>query len=315
MKIVVTGGAGFIGFHLTDLLLKQGHNVTVFDNFSGSRPERVSELKDAEIIEGSVSNAKELYEASRKAGAIYHLAAQTSVPNSMQDPRDDLETNLKGTVNVLETARRTGAKVVFTSTAAVYGQPIYNPIPETHPLNPISFYGLAKRAAEDYCKLYHENFNIECVIVRIFNCYGPHCHGVVHDIIRKLQVSTEELILLGAPNWAKDFIYVSDVVRALHKILDLESSSELKIFNLGSGHAARLDELAEEICKQVRCKPEFRFTGESWPGDITKLHADTGKIREDLHWQPMMPLTDGISDTVRRVHLDAPPLLEHQIVV
>ncbi len=304
MRVIITGGAGFIGYHLTRELIKQGHDVTVFDDFSGVGSERIFEVKDVTVVKGDVSSTSELCECCRKADAIYHLAAQTNVAHSMQEPEDDMQTNLKGTVNVLEVARHEGAKLVFTSTAAVYGQPVINPIPETHSLRPISFYGLSKKAAEDYCRMYHENFGIPCTIMRIFNCYGSHCHGVVSDVIRRLRGSMTKLTVLGKPEWAKDFVYVSDVVRALSKALEFDSSSELRVFNVGSGHATKLKDLVEEICRNAGFAPNLYFTGESWPGDITDLHADITIIRDVLGWKPEVPLFAGLSETFRWFRLE-----------
>jgi len=311
LNIVVTGGAGFIGYHLTEALLKRGNAITVYDNFSGLGSERIFELEEATLVRGDVLDPKELYKACMNAELIYHLAAQTSVPDSTQDPCRDMETNLRGTVNVLEAARRVRARVIFASSAAVYGPPEWNPISESAPLRPISFYGLSKKAAEEYCGMYQECYNVASVVMRIFNCYGPHCHGVVHDVIQRLPRSGGELTLLGEPDWTKDFVYISDLIGALLVALDLDSSSELYIFNIGSGSATRLVDLAAEICRQAGCRPALRFTERSWYGDVTNAYADITKAEEQLDWRPRISLPQGIAKTLRWFR-SRPPLPQVQ---
>ncbi len=314
MKIMITGGAGFIGYHLTDALLNQGHAVTVYDSFSASGAERVFQLKEATIVRGDVIDGEELYKSSKDAEVIYHLAAQTSVPDSMQNPRGDMETNLKGTTNVLEVARRTGARFIFASSGAVYGQPKWNPACEGDSLKPISFYGLSKKAGEEYCAMYHERFNVPCVVMRIFNCYGPHCHGVVRDVILRLLHSREELRLLGRPDWTKDFIYISDVIRGFNAALDLDSASEFCMLNIGSGNGTRLEDLVGEICRQGGYAPALHFTGSSWDGDVTNIRADISEIEEQLGWAPQVSLPEGIYKTLRWFRSYCPvPQLQPQV--
>lgn len=300
MRIVVTGGAGFIGYHLVRALRRVGHDVLIYDNMSSSGAERILTLDDVEPVEGDVLDVEKLKEACTAAEVIYHLAAQVSVPYSMDEPSADFDLNLKGTINVLEVARKVGARVLFASSAAVYGNPKFTPVSETHSASPISFYGLSKRCAELYCAMYDDTFGLPVTVFRLFNAYGPHCHGVVYDALRKLSENATHLRMLGKPDASKDFVYVSDVIDAMIAPLKASEANSVEIFNIGSGTARTIGYLTSLICEISGAKPAVTFSSWSWAGDVTDgLCADTSKIYSRFGWKPKISMRQGLERTVQ----------------
>jgi UDP-glucose 4-epimerase len=312
MRIVVTGGTGFIGSHLTEALKDRGYSVVVYDSkMRFHEADRIRRLQGAELVEADILDMARLKQACRGAESIYHLAAQVSVPHSMERPSVDFDSNLRGTVNILEVSRRIGARLLFASSAAVYGLPETNPIPETHDLKPISFYGLSKTAAELYCAMYSNVFNLPVTIFRIFNCYGPCCHGVVYDVLSKLSRNLDHLPMLGRPDGSKDFIYVSDVIDAMTASLETEQTESLEVFNIGSGASTSIADLTFHICSIMGVKPQITFSGSSWIGDITEGSADISKIFTRFRWRPKVGLREGLVNTIDwfcKAHPDKPEL-------
>jgi len=307
LKIVVTGGAGFIGYHLTRALSKSGHSVVAYDNMSSVGAERIFDISDVELVEADVRDLASLRGACRGADAIFHLAAQVSVPFSMEEPSVDFDHNLRGMMNILETSRRVGARLFFASSAAVYGLPTMLPIPESHALEPISFYGLSKKSAELYCSMYSNTFGVPVTVFRLFNACGPHCHGVIYDVLHRLFENPTHLRVLGKPDGSKDFICVSDVTAAMLAALEHDPAESFEVFNLGSGTSTTIAALVSHLCNTVGMRPLVNFSGSSWPGDVTKgLCADTSKLFARFGWKPKTRLIDSLEKTVewfRSVHM------------
>ena len=211
---MVTGGAGFIGSSLCKTLLEQGAKVTAFDNLYSGKIDLIKDLMDKGLnfVQGDIRDPEEIEKATKNCKVIFHLAAQTSVPFSMENPKEDSEINVIGTLNVLEATRKAGAKMVFASSCAVYGNPEKRPTPETYPTHPIAFYGLTKLLGENYCRFYQETYGSEVVMFRIFNVYGPNCHGAIYDFLNKLRKTPDKLEILGTGKQSRDFVYVSDMV-------------------------------------------------------------------------------------------------------
>ena len=297
-KVLVTGGAGFIGSHLCETLLERGAKVIAYDNLSVGKIEYVRHLptKKIRFVQGDVRDSRALEIMGRKCETIFHLAAQTSVPFSMKNPKEDFDVNMGGTLNVLEIARKRDARIIFASTAAVYGDAEETPTPEDYPAQPISFYGLSKRVAEDYCQFYHKNYGTEVVILRIFNVYGLRGHGVIPDFLDKLRKTPHKLEVLGTGEQSRDFIHVSDLVRAMVLCAQHENVDG-KVYNVGSGVTTSVTAIAEMIIAllNLRGVTKLSFTGgQAWEGDAKLTHADISKMVETLSWRPLVKLRAGI---------------------
>ena len=296
LEVVVTGGAGFIGSHLCRTLVENNAKVTVFDNLSSGKIDNIKDIKTKlKFVKGDIRDPDELKEATKNCKVIFHLAAQSSVPFSMENPKEDCEINVVGTVNVLEAARKAGARVVFASSSAAYGNPKKKPTPETYPTHPIAFYGLTKLIGEKYCRFYNENFGLEVVMLRIFNVYGPNCHGAIYDFLNKLRENSDKLEVLGTGRQSRDFIYVSDMVNFLLKAATSPTAVG-EVFNVGTGITTSVSELAKMIVFLLGLKDvDIYFKGgQAWEGDMDITLADNNKAVNMLQWSPQVSLEEGL---------------------
>ena len=300
-KIFVTGGAGFIGSNLCRTLLEQGAKVTAFDNLSSGKIDFIKDLMDDEFnfVQGDIRDPMALEKATKSSEVIFHLAAQTSVPFSMINPNEDCEINVIGTLNVLKAARKADARVVFASSAAVYGNPEKRPTPETYPTHPVSFYGLTKLVGENYCRFYQENYGMEVVMLRIFNVYGPSCHGAIYDFLNKLRKTPNKLEVLGTGRQARDFVYVSDMMNFLLKAATSPAAAG-DVFNVGTGTTTSVSELAKMIIEILGLKDvEIYFKGgQAWEGDMDITLADNSKAVNKLQWRPQVSLKEGLKKLI-----------------
>lgn len=298
-SVVVTGGAGFIGYHLCLKLLENGANLTIYDDLSTGRIENVKDLpKPVKFVKGDVGNFEMLESNVGEVDVIFHLAAQVSVPYSMENPAEDFKTNAYGTLNILELARKKDARVVYASSAAVYGKPAKTPTPENSPLNPISFYGLSKLVGENYCNMYIDKYGLEASIMRIANAYGPRCHGVIADFLLKIRKNPRQLEIIGSGLQSRDFVHVSDVVEAL--ILSATSKEALgQTFNVGFGKTMKVIDLAKILLKMLKLKETVvTTTSKSWEGDVEIIWLDISKAREKLKWTPKTSVEEGLKNLI-----------------
>ena len=293
-KVLVTGGAGFIGFHLCNKLSQLTDDLTIYDNISSGLMKNVKDVPKANFIKGDILDLKTLCSLP-KSDLIYHLAAQVVVGYSMENPLVDFETNAKGTLCVLEKARKDDAKVVFASSAAVYGNPAVFPTPESYGFHPFSCYGLSKVVGEEYCQMYREQYGLDIVITRFANVYGLRCHGVIHDFLDKLSNNPNKLEIIGTGEQCRDFVHVSDVVAALVKV-GSEDYVNGEVYNLGLGKTTSIIELAKQILTilELQNKTVVTTTGVSWQGDVTKIWFDISKAKKELKWTPKVTLEDSI---------------------
>ncbi|MCW4010256.1 MAG: GDP-mannose 4,6-dehydratase [Candidatus Bathyarchaeota archaeon] len=290
-KILVTGGAGFIGFHLTKKLLEMGADVTIYDNLSSGKIENVKDNPQANFVQGDILDLKKLCSLP-KFDLIYHLAAQVVVPYSMENPTEDFETNAHGTLNVLEKARKDNAQLVFASSAAVYGNPTQLPTPEAYGFHPFSCYGLSKVVGEEYCEIYTLQYGLKITITRFANVYGSRCHGVINDFLDKLQKDPSKLEIIGTGQQSRDFVHASDVAEAL--VLAAGDNAVGKTFNLGFGETLKIIDLAKMMLDILGLtdKTEVSTTGQSWQGDIVTIWFDISKAKEELGWSPKIRFND-----------------------
>jgi UDP-glucose 4-epimerase len=300
-EVVVTGGAGFIGSNLCRKLLEHDAKVTAYDNLYSGKLEFIEDLLDKGLnfVQEDVRDQVALEEATKNCEIVFHLAAQTSVPFSMENPKEDCEINVVGTVNALEAARKASARVVFASSAAVYGNPEKRPTPETYHTHPVAFYGLTKLIGENYCRFYHENYGLEVVMFRIFNVYGPDCHGAIYDFLNKLRKNPNKLEILGTGKQSRDFVYISDMVDALIKAAT-SPAAQGEVFNVGTGTTTSVTELAKMIVEILRLKNvEIYFTGgQAWAGDMDITLADNSKVKSKLKWRPQVSIEEGLKKLI-----------------
>jgi UDP-glucose 4-epimerase len=297
-KVLVTGGAGFIGYHLCNKLSALTEDLTIYDNLSSGKMENVKDNPKAKFVEGDILDVKKLC-SQEKAGLIYHLAAQVVVPYSMENPMDDFETNAKGTLCVLEKARKDDAKLVFASSAAVYGNPTQLPTSEEYGFHPFSCYGLSKVVGEEYCQMYREQYGLDIVITRFANVYGLRCHGVIHDFSDKLAADPNKLVIIGTGQQSRDFVHVSDVVDLLVKVGSLETANG-KTYNVGLGKTTKIVDLAKLMLQilNLQDKTVVTTTGVSWQGDINTIWFDNSKAKKELDWNPKVSLEDSIKEVI-----------------
>jgi len=302
-NFTVTGGAGFIGFHLDQRLLQSEANVQVFDNLSTGTMKNLRDLpKSVKLVKGDVRKLEEAETKLARCDTVFHLAAQRDVAYSMRNPAEDVEINFLGTLKVLEWARKSDSKVIFASTAAVYGNgQKARPTSERDPVNPISTYGLSKAAGEEECLFYHHNYGLRVVIFRIFNVYGPRGHGVTADFLQHLRENSRQLKILGTGNQRRDLFYVSDLVEALMLAAN-SKKAEGEVFNVGSGTIVTVKQLADMMIELLGLKNTTKIActgGQAWEGDLKINYANISKARKDLGWQPRVNLSDGLQMMIK----------------
>lgn len=300
MKILVTGGAGFIGSHLARELLRNGHSVVVVDNLSRGRRRNVpfgARFYRADVRDASAMGA---VFARERPDMVCHLAAQVEVLSSMTDPANDAEVNVLGTIRVLEMAVRYGVrKVVYTSTVAVYGEPSYLPVDERHPLCPLSPYGLSKRIGEEYLQWYGSVHGLPFTILRLGNVYGPgqetSDEGRVVVAFASEMLNGGRPVIFGDGGQERDFIYVKDVVEAI--ILSFEHGDG-EVCNIGSGKAITVQELYRRLAALTGYRGPEHYAPPR-PGDIYRIRLNPARARKALGWEPHTPLEEGLMATVR----------------
>lgn len=302
MKILVTGGAGFIGSHLVRLLLSLGHNVTVLDNLSTGMWEHLPAVGVAfwELDVRSPEARKRI--VSGHFDAIVHLAGQTMVDASIRDPHFDASENVLGTVNVLEAAQQSGVgRVIFASTAAAYGDVTEDELPvvEELPLAPLSFYGLTKVTVERYLALYQRLYALDYVVLRFANVFGERQgdkgEGGVISIFAKRIVRGDGVTIFGDGGQTRDFIYAGDVARGIAQALVTEHVNTA--YNLSTQTETSLNDLVR-IFGEVVGKDLKPKHGTAREGDIYRSVLANEKARKGLGWQPVTSLQEGLRRTV-----------------
>jgi UDP-glucose 4-epimerase len=298
-RVLITGVAGFMGSHLAERLIERGVEVMGLDNFSSGRSENIFSLRNSKgftLIKGDILNERDLSNA-KDIDAIFHLAAQSSVPMSTEDPCRDFEINVRGTINVLEHARKEDVKAfIFASSSTVYGEAKVLPTPEDHPMQPISNYGASKAAGEVYCSSYSSLYGIGTVSLRYYNIFGPRCtRGVMFDLMQKLSRDKGRLEVLGTGKQEKDYLYIDD---ALNATLLVAEKGRLggEAYNVGSGEAYTVEELTTMLLEMLRLGGRTKIVykgGLSWPGDVQRTRADISKLGK-LGFAPKVELERGM---------------------
>jgi nucleoside-diphosphate-sugar epimerase len=301
-KVLVTGGAGFIGSSLARALLERGDDVRILDNFSTGDRANLDGL-DVEIVEGELRSYERVHNAVRTTEVVYHLGALGSVPRSVQDPLTSSAVNVEGTLNVLLAARDEGVRrVVFSSSTSVYGSTRQLPTREDSPPDPISPYGVAKLAAERYCISFSRVYeSFESVVLRYFNVFGPRQSpfsqyaAVVPRFVTAIDAG-RPVEIHGDGEQSRDFTYVGNVVDATVRAGDAAGASG-EIFNVAAGSPASVNLIADTI-GEILGKPVERRHQPSRAGDIRNSWADLTKAERVLGYVPRVELAEGLRATV-----------------
>jgi UDP-glucose 4-epimerase len=302
-KVLVTGGAGFIGSNLAERLVRDGHDVRVLDNFSTGRRENLAELGDQiELIEGDIQSYERVHTAVRGCDTVFHQAALPSVPRSIQDPLTSNATNVTGTLNVLLAARDSGVRrVVFASSSSIYGANPDLPKREDMPVVPIAPYAVSKLAAEGYCRAFHRVYGIETVALRYFNVFGPRQDpmsqyaAVIPRFIRAA-LGGARAVIYGDGEQSRDFTHVDNAVEA--NVLAASAHGVVgEVFNIACGERVSLNAILAELSGLTgeRIEPEHE---EARPGEVRHSLADISRARSELGYTPSVDLSQGLESTL-----------------
>lgn len=300
MKILITGGAGFIASHVADLFIANGHDVIIIDDLSTGRRSNLN--PKARFFQLDIRSPKvEEIIADERPDIIDHHAAQMDVRRSVVEPLFDAEVNILGSLRLIEFARKYSVKrfIYISSGGAAYGEPRYLPCDEEHPVDPICPYGASKHTAEHYLFMYHQNFGLNYTVLRYPNVYGPRQDpngeaGVV-AIFTGLMLSNKPLTIFGDGNQERDFVYVGDCARA--NLISIEKLHPSGIYNLGCGQGTSVNEIFQNL-KVI--------TGSNLPaiyapgklGETRRIFLDANKAKRELDWIPKVELMDGLKKTV-----------------
>ncbi len=292
-KAVVTGASGLIGRELVELLLRKGVAVTAIDKDP-------VQLRDVEWVELDLSARVDLSPWLDSETTIYHLAASADVRKSVSDPRHDFANTLGAFFEILEAARKTGASVIFPSTASVFDPQAPLPLSECSAKAPSSPYAAAKLAGEAYSVAYHRAYGVDVRIARMFSVYGPRMARLaIHDIIRKLEQDSTRVEILGDGTQVRDYLHVRDAACGLELIATKGLPGE--DYNLASGIPVTLTELAQQIARLMGCgNAHIDPTGESFAGDTPKWYASVSKIRK-IGFEPAITLDAGLVETIAAI--------------
>jgi len=306
MQILVTGGAGFIGGHLAERFVRNGHDVTVLDTLEpfydvGIKERNIEVARELanqgdgsyEFVRGSVTNQEQVTDLVSDVDFVYHQAAQAGVRTSVDQPRKVHEINVTGTVNVLEAARNEGvSRLVNASSSSVYGKPEYLPYDEEHPTTPVSPYGASKISAEHYVRVYNEVYDLPTISLRYFTVYGPRMRpnmAFTNFVSRCL--NGESPVIYGDGQQTRDFTYVKDIADANEKLLETDAVDG-GILNLGSGGRITIEELATVIRDEIDPDLDIVYD-DAREGDAEHTHADVAKARELLDYNPSVSIKEG----------------------
>jgi UDP-glucose 4-epimerase len=304
MKCLILGGAGFLGSHIADELVAQGHQLRLFDRFEAVKTNIQHLLPHTELLQGDFGNHAIINDATRGIDIVYHLISTTLPKTSNDDMAFDLSTNVVSTISLLDACRTNGVKkVVFISSGGtVYGTPQQIPIPESHPTNPICSYGIHKLAIEKYLNLYHYLHGLEYAVMRVANPYGERqrpdgSQGAIAVFLGKM-LRNEPIEIWGDGSVVRDYLHVHDVATAAEKLARYAPAENApRIFNIGAGHGLSLLQVVDGLSAALNKKPQIKFTP-ARKLDVPSNVLDISAAKTHLHWSPAVSFEEGLRRTV-----------------
>jgi len=299
-KILVSGGAGFIGSHLVDKLIEIGHQVVVIDNLSTGKKENLNSKAKFYELDICDSQVSQIFQ-EEKPEIVFHLAAQIDVRKSVEDPIQNAKVNISGTLNILENCRKISVKkFIFTSSGgAIYGDTDTIPTAETHLENPESPYGITKLTVEKYLCFYQRTFGLNYTVLRLANVYGPRQsskgEGGVIAIFCDKMLKGEKVTINGDGQQTRDFIYIGDVVKAAILAMEKEKSG---VYNIATGIETNINEIFRKIKELTDCSCE-QIHASAKLGEQKRSCLDFSQAKEELNWQPKYDLEQGLKETIK----------------
>ncbi|HLG35889.1 MAG TPA: NAD(P)-dependent oxidoreductase [Bacteroidia bacterium] len=275
--ILITGSSGFVGSHLKKTLLKKNYSIREFNHSEG-------DIRNAGLKFKNISH-------------VFHLTGMSFVPDSWKNPKAFYDTNVGGTLNVLEFCRQSGASLTFMS-SFIYGMPEKNPVSETHPLNPSNPYAHSKYIAENFCRYYQENFNVNVIIIRPFNIYGKGQSEffLIPMILQQLFKKSLARIEVMDLKPKRDYVYIHDLIEAMILLFE---NNKFDTYNIGSGKSISVEEVIKKIFAATGIRKEYRSKNKERKNEIPDVVADITKIKNAIHWKPKYSFEEGISDMLK----------------
>jgi UDP-glucose 4-epimerase len=315
MKTLVTGGAGFIGSHLVDLLIAENHEVTVLDNFSTGRPNNLVHVADqVRLIQCDLSIEGSWQDEFQGVDWVFHLAALADIVPSIQQPKAYFQSNVNGTLHVLQAAKERGVRrFVYAASSSCYGIPDQYPTPETAPIRPQYPYALTKRLGEELVMHWAQVYELPALSLRFFNVYGPRSrtsgtYGAVFGVFLAQKLARKPFTVVGDGNQTRDFTYVTDVAKALRAAA--QSTETSRIYNVGSGATVSVNRLVELLGGERVLIPKR-------PREPDCTFADISRIEQELNWQPEVSIEQGVAEILKNIDYwrEAPVWTPDKIVV
>ena len=299
MNTIVTGGAGFIGSHLVELLVSKGHSVKVLDNFSTGRHENLEHLKNKiDIIECDINEEQNTHNITEDTDWVFHLAALADIVPSIQNPQKYFDANVNGTLNLLQACNdKKISKFIYAASSSCYGIPKEYPTPENAFIDPQYPYALTKRMGEELVLHWAQVYNIPSISLRFFNVYGPRSrtsgtYGAVFGVFLAQKLAGKPLTIVGDGTQTRDFTFVSDVVEAIY--ISANSNIKNKIYNVGSGKTISINHIAKFLNSDIVSIPKR-------PAEPDITFADISKITSELNWFPKVSIEDGIAILLKNI--------------